>query len=104
MILTPGRALKFAAPNRERHYLWLTALSFLAAHAGTNSLDLSWLPPLGSDQAAIDQAVSRTSSGTQSRGSRKPWSKARSRHSSGYGTPSIPEASASVEGSSSTLR
>lgn len=30
LILTPERALKFTAPNLERHYLWLTALSFLA--------------------------------------------------------------------------
>ncbi|GAB7347609.1 hypothetical protein MBLNU459_g4484t1 [Dothideomycetes sp. NU459] len=30
LILTPERALKFTASNRERHYLWLTALSFLA--------------------------------------------------------------------------
>lgn len=30
LILAPERALKFTAPNKERHYLWLTALSFLA--------------------------------------------------------------------------
>ncbi|KAF2656051.1 hypothetical protein K491DRAFT_715744 [Lophiostoma macrostomum CBS 122681] len=30
LILTPARALKFTAISRERHYLWLTALSFLA--------------------------------------------------------------------------
>lgn len=30
LILTPARALKFTAVSRERHYLWLTALSFLA--------------------------------------------------------------------------
>ncbi|KAL7790033.1 hypothetical protein V8C37DRAFT_189186 [Trichoderma ceciliae] len=30
LILTPQRALKFTAPTSERHYLWLTALSFLA--------------------------------------------------------------------------
>ncbi|KAL2115680.1 hypothetical protein VTJ04DRAFT_9935 [Mycothermus thermophilus] len=30
LILTPQRALKFTAPNAERHYIWLTALSFLA--------------------------------------------------------------------------
>lgn len=30
LILTPQRALKFTAINAERHYLWLTALSFLA--------------------------------------------------------------------------
>lgn len=30
LILTPARALKFTAISRERHYLWLTSLSFLA--------------------------------------------------------------------------
>lgn len=30
LILTPQRALKFTATSSERHYLWLTALSFLA--------------------------------------------------------------------------
>ena len=30
LILTPERALKLTACNKERHYLWLTALSFLA--------------------------------------------------------------------------
>ena len=30
LILTPQRALKFTAESAERHYLWLTALSFLA--------------------------------------------------------------------------
>ncbi|KAF2417102.1 hypothetical protein EJ08DRAFT_703499 [Tothia fuscella] len=30
LILTPARALKFTAMSRERHYSWLTALSFLA--------------------------------------------------------------------------
>lgn len=30
LILTPARALKFTATSAERHYVWLTALSFLA--------------------------------------------------------------------------
>jgi len=30
LILTPQRALKFTAVNAERHYVWLTSLSFLA--------------------------------------------------------------------------
>ncbi|KAK4168936.1 anucleate primary sterigmata protein A [Cladorrhinum sp. PSN259] len=30
LILTPQRALKFTAINADRHYLWITALSFLA--------------------------------------------------------------------------
>ena len=31
LILTPERALKFTATSKERHYIWLTALSFLSA-------------------------------------------------------------------------
>ncbi|KAK4228763.1 anucleate primary sterigmata protein A [Podospora fimiseda] len=30
LILTPQRALKFTATNADRHYIWITALSFLA--------------------------------------------------------------------------
>jgi len=30
LILTPSRALKFTAPTKERHYVWMTALTFLA--------------------------------------------------------------------------
>ncbi|KAK4444841.1 hypothetical protein QBC34DRAFT_384890 [Podospora aff. communis PSN243] len=30
LILTPQRALKFTATNADRHYVWLTSLSFLA--------------------------------------------------------------------------
>lgn len=30
LILTPQRALKFTATSPERHYIWLTSLSFLA--------------------------------------------------------------------------
>ncbi|EKD13885.1 uncharacterized protein L3040_005502 [Drepanopeziza brunnea f. sp. 'multigermtubi'] len=33
LILTPARALKFTATTPERHYIWLTALSFLAHSA-----------------------------------------------------------------------
>lgn len=103
LIITPARNLKFTAITAERHFLWLTALSFLAAHTSSNSLDLSYLNRPGQERVEPpDQEVSRTTSGTASRGSRKPWSsKNRSSHqSSGYATPSIPEASASAEGSS----
>ena len=31
LILTPTRALKFTTTSKERHYIWLTALSFLSA-------------------------------------------------------------------------
>ncbi|KAF2835608.1 hypothetical protein M501DRAFT_981458 [Patellaria atrata CBS 101060] len=41
LILTPARALKFTAVSRERHYLWLKALSFLAQAAP----ELDALPP-----------------------------------------------------------
>ncbi|KAF2739467.1 hypothetical protein EJ04DRAFT_531726 [Polyplosphaeria fusca] len=44
LILTPARALKFTAISRERHYLWLTALSFLA-HSSSPIPDLGPMPP-----------------------------------------------------------
>ncbi|PUU83414.1 meiotic cell cortex C-terminal pleckstrin homology-domain-containing protein [Tuber borchii] len=44
LILTPARALKFTAPNKERHYVWLTALSFLS-HSAHESEGLLALPP-----------------------------------------------------------
>lgn len=43
LILTPQRALKFTAPNRERHYIWLTALSFLS-HSTLGTEDLPAIP------------------------------------------------------------
>jgi Meiotic cell cortex C-terminal pleckstrin homology len=45
LILTPARALKFTAISRERHYLWLTALSFLA-HSTQGIPELGALPPV----------------------------------------------------------
>ncbi|KAL8647058.1 MAG: hypothetical protein Q9226_006593 [Calogaya cf. arnoldii] len=47
LILTPQRALKFTAPSRERHYIWLTALSFLS-HSSLGLEDLAAIPPLPS--------------------------------------------------------
>ncbi|KAL1310968.1 hypothetical protein AAFC00_001188 [Neodothiora populina] len=44
LILTPERALKFTAPNSDRHYLWLTALSFLA-QSGRGPPGVPRLPP-----------------------------------------------------------
>ncbi|KAF2195215.1 hypothetical protein K469DRAFT_722489 [Zopfia rhizophila CBS 207.26] len=44
LILTPARALKFTTTSRERHYLWLTALSFLA-HSSSPIPDLCPIPP-----------------------------------------------------------
>jgi Meiotic cell cortex C-terminal pleckstrin homology len=43
LILTPARALKFTAMSRERHYTWLTALSFLA-HSPLLAPGLASLP------------------------------------------------------------
>jgi len=34
LVLTPARALKFTATSRERHELWMSALSFLARPEG----------------------------------------------------------------------
>ncbi|OCL08223.1 hypothetical protein AOQ84DRAFT_45198 [Glonium stellatum] len=45
LILTPARALKFTAVSRERHYLWLTALSFLA-HSTQGIPEIGALPPV----------------------------------------------------------
>ncbi|KAL8852618.1 MAG: hypothetical protein Q9221_002498 [Calogaya cf. arnoldii] len=47
LILTPQRALKFTAPSQERHYIWLTALSFLS-HSSLGLEDLAAIPPLPS--------------------------------------------------------
>ncbi|KAE8144207.1 meiotic cell cortex C-terminal pleckstrin homology-domain-containing protein [Aspergillus avenaceus] len=45
LILTPERALKFTASSIERHYVWLTALSFLS-HSSMGLHDLAALPPI----------------------------------------------------------
>ena len=45
LILTPQRALKFTAVSRERHYIWLTALSFLS-HSTRGMDDITSPPPL----------------------------------------------------------
>ncbi|TLS28155.1 hypothetical protein PpBr36_01916 [Pyricularia pennisetigena] len=44
LILTPQRALKFTATTRERHYVWLTALSFLA-HSNQEVPEILASPP-----------------------------------------------------------
>lgn len=44
LVLTPKRALKFTALTVERHYVWLTALSFLS-HSSIGLHDLASLPP-----------------------------------------------------------
>lgn len=45
LILTPARALKFTATSRDRHCLWLTALSFLCRPSIGNH-EVVTLPPL----------------------------------------------------------
>ena len=49
LILTPQRALKFTALTVDRHYVWLTALSFLS-HSNMNITDLAALPPAPSEE------------------------------------------------------
>ena len=55
LILTPERALKFTATTRERHALWMTALSFLA-NAGQLPLDIPPPSPMEANAplASID--------------------------------------------------
>ncbi|ODH26889.1 hypothetical protein ACO22_04384 [Paracoccidioides brasiliensis] len=45
LILTPQRALKFTAMTLERHFVWLTALSFLS-HSSIGANELATLPPV----------------------------------------------------------
>ncbi|PWY70401.1 hypothetical protein BO70DRAFT_299062 [Aspergillus heteromorphus CBS 117.55] len=49
LILTPQRALKFTATTIERHYIWLTALSFLS-HSSMGLHDLDTLPPVPQEE------------------------------------------------------
>ncbi|RFU29902.1 hypothetical protein B7463_g6450, partial [Scytalidium lignicola] len=44
LILTPARALKFTAVSADRHYVWLTALSFLA-HSSQAVPEIVSAPP-----------------------------------------------------------
>ncbi|CAA9957080.1 Mcp5-PH multi-domain protein [Pyrenophora teres f. maculata] len=54
LILTPARALKFTTTSRDRHYLWLTALSFLA-HSSSPMPDLAALPPIPPPVEELEQ-------------------------------------------------
>ncbi|KAF2268607.1 hypothetical protein CC78DRAFT_609297 [Lojkania enalia] len=60
LILTPARALKFTAVSRERHYLWLTALSFLA-HSSSDIPDLGPMPPA---PPPVEELPTRTAGAT----------------------------------------
>lgn len=55
LILTPARALKFTAPNKERHYVWLTALSFLSHSADANDGLLALPPPMPFEYEQMQQ-------------------------------------------------
>ncbi|KAF2477809.1 uncharacterized protein BDR25DRAFT_206303 [Lindgomyces ingoldianus] len=61
LILTPARALKFTVVSRERHYLWLTALSFLA-HSSSPIPDLGPIPP--APPPPVEDLPPRTSGAT----------------------------------------
>lgn len=50
LVLTPQRALKFTALTVERHYIWLTALSFLS-HSSIGLHELAALPPAPREEA-----------------------------------------------------
>lgn len=49
LILTPQRALKFTATSKERHYIWLSALSFLS-HSSLGVHDLDSRPVMPSTE------------------------------------------------------
>lgn len=66
LILTPSRALKFTAPTRERHYLWLNALSFLAHQSNTSDSDNDLHFPLETMPPAPSPAESKLPSARDS--------------------------------------
>lgn len=49
LILTPQRALKFTATSLDRHFVWLTALSFLS-DPSMGMQDLAAIPPAPQDE------------------------------------------------------
>jgi hypothetical protein len=51
LVLTPQRALKFTALTVERHYVWLTALSFLS-HSSMGLHELAALPPAPQEEVS----------------------------------------------------
>lgn len=56
LILTPERALKFTATSQERHYVWLTALSFLS-HSPLGFGDLTALPSIPQQEYSAPRAL-----------------------------------------------
>ncbi|KAJ9662095.1 hypothetical protein H2198_001637 [Neophaeococcomyces mojaviensis] len=64
LILTPQRALKFTATTQERHYIWLTALSFLS-HSPISMTDLAPAPPMPpEDHGVIDTSPAASLGGS----------------------------------------
>lgn len=59
LILTPQRALKFTAINADRHYLWLTALSFLA-HSQQDVPDIPTPVPSKAPEFELSPQQSKT--------------------------------------------
>ncbi|KAJ9238081.1 hypothetical protein DTO169E5_4923 [Paecilomyces variotii] len=58
LILTPQRALKFTAMSPERHFIWLTALSFLS-HSAVSANELRSIPPTPQEESASPPPVRR---------------------------------------------
>ena len=58
LILTPQRALKFTAVTRERHYIWLTALSFLS-HSSQGMDDLAVPEPISQPEVRLQRPPSQ---------------------------------------------
>ncbi|OQE42185.1 hypothetical protein PENCOP_c004G00311 [Penicillium coprophilum] len=58
LVLTPQRALKFTALTVERHYVWLTALSFLS-HSSMGLQELAALPPVPQEESPAPHAFHR---------------------------------------------
>lgn len=63
LILTPQRALKFTAISRERHYIWLTALSFLS-HSTQGMDELAVPEPIPQPEARQHRPPSQEIGGT----------------------------------------
>lgn len=64
LILTPARALKFTAGSRDRHFMWLTALSFLA-HQSDQTIpkyQFNPPPPPSIQESSVSSGRSRASS------------------------------------------
>ena len=90
LILTPDRALKFTAPTKDRHYLWLTALSFLA-HQSVQTIQsipkFTLQPPNSPMQDSFTVSSGRSGASSIRNALRSTKSKVSSQQSSGVATP-----------------